>query len=222
MMNVASLHDRPREKLDRQGVSALTDRELLAVIVGHGAAGQTALDLAEAVLALAGSVPNLTRLDRRQLAIIRGIGSAQAGRLIAAIELGRRTMIEAAERRRFRCAGDVAAYLLPQYGAHPVERCGVVLLDTRHRLIGTRLISVGSLDASLAHPREVFREALLAGAAAVVVFHNHPSGDPQPSGEDVALTRRLVAAGSIVGIDLLDHLILADARFCSLREHEWP
>ena len=109
--------------------------------------------------------------------------------------------------------------LLPLHGAQGVEQTGVVLLDTRHRVLRSKLLSIGSLDASLVHPREVFREAVVSGASAVVVFHNHPSGDPAPSREDVDLTRRLVAAGEIMGIALLDHLILADSRYYSFREN---
>jgi DNA repair protein RadC len=112
----------------------------------------------------------------------------------------------------------VAAYVMPQFGSCAVEQFGVILLDSKHRVLKTRLLSVGSLDTSVVHPREVFRAAVFAGAAAVVLFHNHPSGDPTPSREDVELTRRLVSAGELMGIDVLDHIILADTRYVSLRE----
>jgi DNA repair protein RadC len=218
-MNELAPSDRPREKLARSGVGALGDNELLAVLIGHGGAGASALAVASRVLALAGGTHGLTRLHRDQLARVPGIGPAQAGRIQAAIELGRRTLLTVApERPRFLHPRDIAAYLLPQFGAFPVERFGVMLLDTRYRLLSTRLVSVGSLDASLANPREVFREALLAGAAALVAFHNHPSGDPTPSADDVALTARLRAAGEVVGVELVDHLVLADVEYCSLRE----
>ncbi len=211
--------DRPREKLQRNGASALGDNELLAVLIGHGRPGRNALVLANAILAAAGGVQGLTRLHGQQLVRVAGIGPAQAGRVQAAVELGRRTLTTSGPTRpRFVTPHEAAMYLLPQYGAYPVERFGVLLLDTRYRLIGARLISIGSLDASLAHPREVFREAVLMSAAVVLVFHNHPSGDPTPSDDDIALTRRLKSAGAIVGIDLLDHVILADARYCSMRE----
>jgi DNA repair protein RadC len=114
--------------------------------------------------------------------------------------------------------GSVAKMLLPQYGSRSVEQFGVVLLDTKRRVLRTTVVSVGTLDASIVHPREVFREATAAGAAALVLFHNHPSGDPEPSEEDVQLTRRLVAAGVLMGIDVIDHVILADARYCSLSQ----
>ena len=99
-----------------------------------------------------------------------------------------------------------------------MEQFGVVLLDTKHRLLRTTVLSVGTLDASIVHPREVFREATIGGAAAIVLFHNHPSGDPEPSRDDVVLTQRLVAAGVLMGIDVIDHIVLGDARYCSFRE----
>jgi DNA repair protein RadC len=161
-------------------------------------------------------------MDRRQLEAVTGVGPAQASRVQAAVELGRRTLVLSPKARpRFRNAQDLASFLLPQFGAHPVERFGVMLLDTRHRLLATRLVSIGTLDASVAHPREIFREALLGAAAAVAVFHNHPSGDPRPSEDDVALTTRLRQAGRVMGIDVIDHVILADTLYCSLRESEW-
>lgn len=214
-----SPHDRPREKLERCGVQSLGDNELLAVLIGHGGRGSDALSIANTVLQLAGGPAGLTRLQRDQLALVAGIGPAQASRIAAAVELGRRTLADRSQARpQFRHARDIAAFLLPQFGAHPVERFGVLLLDARYRLLATRLISVGSVDASLAHPREIFRGAIVAGAAAVVAFHNHPSGDPTPSREDCALTERLRRAGEIVGIELVDHVILADVAYQSLRE----
>jgi DNA repair protein RadC len=116
-------------------------------------------------------------------------------------------------------ARDVAEFLVPQFGTRPVEQFGVVLLDTKHRILRTTLLSVGTLDTSIVHPREVFRAAASAGAAALVLFHNHPSGDPTPSEDDVALTRRMVRAGELMGISVLDHVIVAENRFCSLKEH---
>ncbi|HSP90509.1 MAG TPA: JAB domain-containing protein, partial [Vicinamibacterales bacterium] len=114
--------------------------------------------------------------------------------------------------------GEVAMYLLPEFGARPVEQFGIVLLDTKHRLIRTSVLTVGTLDRSVVHPREVFREASSARAAGIVLFHNHPSGDPTPSADDVSLTRRLVAAGELMGIEVLDHVILTSTRYLSLRE----
>ncbi len=211
--------DRPREKLERSGASTLGDNELVAVILGHGTPGTGVRVAAEGILAAAGGIHGLVRLPIDRLARLAGVGRAQACRLAAAVELGRRTLLTAEpKRRQFLSPAEVGRYLLPQFGGHPVERFGVMLLDTRQRLLQTRLISVGSIDASLAHPREVFREALVAGAAAVVVFHNHPSGDPAPSREDIALTRRLGDAGVLVGVSLVDHVILGDTLYCSMKE----
>ena len=219
MLRIA-VQDRPREKLERAGPGALGDNELVAVLIGHGTAGSgDALGIANQLLTATGGVHGLTRLGREELARVPGIGAALASRLQAAVELGRRTLVTRPPARpRFMSAREVALFLLPQFGAAPVERFGIVLLDTRHRLIRTCLLSVGTLDASLASPREVFREALLTGAAAIVAFHNHPSGDPTPSEEDIALTRRLARAGSLIGIDLVDHMILADMKYWSMKE----
>jgi DNA repair protein RadC len=112
----------------------------------------------------------------------------------------------------------VAEHLLPQYGSRPVEQFGVLLLDTKHRVLRSTILSIGTLDASIVHPREVFREAIAGGAAAIVLFHNHPSGDPEPSREDTRLTQRLIAAGVLMGIGVLDHVILGEARYYSYRE----
>lgn len=218
-MNALASHDRPREKLARAGADALGDNELVAVLLGSGTRGRSALDVANGLLDSAGGLRSVARMGRDELARAHGIGGARAARIQAAIELGRRALTrDPADRPRFGTPHDVAAFLLPQFGSYPVERFGVLLLDTRHRLVRTRVLSIGSLDASVVHPREVFREAILAGAAALVLFHNHPSGDPSPSRDDVALTRRLVTAGDLVGIDVLDHLVLADSRYASMKE----
>jgi DNA repair protein RadC len=213
-----SPQDRPREKLERGGAAALGDNELLAVVIGHGTAGAGALDVANGLIAAAGGVHGLTRMHRDQIACVPGLGIALASRVQAAVELGRRTLLRPPpERPRVRTPADAAELLLPQYGAHPVERAGVLMLDAKHRLIRIQMISTGSLDTSLMHPREVFRPAVILGAAAVIVFHNHPSGDPSPSPDDLALTRRLVHAGAVIGVDLVDHVVLADSRYCSIR-----
>lgn len=113
---------------------------------------------------------------------------------------------------------DAAAFLLPAYGARAVEQFGLVLLDTRHRVLRTTIVASGTLNSTIVQPRDVFREAMLGSAAAVVVFHNHPSGDPTPSQDDIELTRRLRAAGVLMGIEVVDHLVLGDVRYCSLKE----
>jgi DNA repair protein RadC len=219
MMKSVAPHDRPREKLQRLGAAALGDNELLAIVLGQGHANASALDLANAVLA-AGGLRGLVRSDHGTLRRVRGIGTARAAQVMAAIELGRRTLTRVGEARpQLSSPRAVAEYLLPQFGNRPVEQFGVLLLDTKHRVLRASVLSVGTLDASIVHPREVFREATSAGAAGLVVFHNHPSGDPLPSEDDCRLTERLVAAGVLMGIAVLDHVILADEKYYSFREH---
>jgi DNA repair protein RadC len=217
-MKTVATHDRPREKLERLGPGALGDNELLAIVLGQGRANVSALDLANAMLA-DGGLRALLRARHGELLRVPGIGAARAAQVLAAIELGRRSFTRVDEvRPKLSSPRSVAEYLLPQFGNRPVEQFGVLLLDTKHRVLRASILSVGTLDASIVHPREVFREATAAGAAALVLFHNHPSGDPEPSEEDVRLTERLAAAGILMGIDVLDHVILADVKYYSFRE----
>ena len=217
-MKMVAEHDRPREKLERLGAESLGDNELLAIVLGHGRAETSALDLANALLA-SGGLRALVRARHEDLKRVKGIGAARAAQVLAALELGRRSLSRGAEDRpRLVSPRSVAEFLLPHYGTKPVEHFGVLLLDTRHRVVRTSVLSIGTLDASIVHPREVFREAATAGASAIVLFHNHPSGDPEPSVDDVALTDRLVAAGLLMGISVIDHVILAETRYYSFRE----
>ena len=218
-MKAVAPHDRPREKLQRLGAGAMGDNELLAIVLGHGRARSSALDLANAVLGAADGLHGLVRARYDELCAVPGIGRARAAQILAAVEMGRRTLTRASrERTQIVNPRTAAEFLLPQYGNRPVEQFGVLLLDTKHRVLRTVVLSVGTLDASIVHPREVFGAAAAAGAAALVLFHNHPSGDPKPSQDDVELTRRLAAAGVLMGIDVIDHVILADVRYYSFKE----
>jgi DNA repair protein RadC len=211
--------DRPREKLLRHGVSALGDNELVAVLLGSGRRGTDALAIANELLAARGGAHGLVRSTCDDLARIPGIGPVKAAQIVAAVELGRRTLAHGPSARvQLRTPRDAAAYLLPPFGSRPVEQFGVVLLDTKHRVLRTTVLAVGSLNSTVVEPREVFREAALGSAAAIVVFHTHPSGDPRPSPDDEELTRRLVAAGVVMGIDVVDHIILGDVRYWSFKE----
>ena len=212
-------HDRPREKLERLGAGGLGDNELIAVLIGSGSRDLDALGVANELIEHAGGVHALTKLGLDHLRSVRGVGPVRAARVMAAVELGRRTLVRGAtERPRLTTPRQLATYLLPQYGGGSVEQFGIVMLDTRHRVIRIKIVSIGSLDATVVHPREVFREAASASAAAIVLFHNHPSGDPTPSPDDLVLTTRMVSAGTIMGIDVVDHVILADQRYFSLVE----
>jgi DNA repair protein RadC len=211
--------DRPREKLLRHGVAALGDNELVALVLGSGFRRMGALGVANELLKAQGGLHGLVRSTSDDLARVAGIGHAKAAQLLAALELGRRTLAHApGERVRLRTPRDAAAYLLPAFGSRPVEHFGVVLLDARHHVLRTTVLAVGTSNTTIVQPRDVFREAVLGGASAFVVFHNHPSGDPTPSPDDVDLTRRLAAAGTLMGIDLVDHIVVADAGYCSLKE----
>src|SRR5258708_6261183 len=218
-MKTVAPHDRPREKRQRVGAGGLGDNELLAIVLGPGGPRTGALELANAVLDAVGGLHGLARATTDDLRRVPGIGGARAAQLVAAVEAGRRTLVRGRrDRLQFVTPRDAAEFLVPQFGTRPVEQFGGGLLDTKHRLLRTTVVSGGTLDASIVHPREVFRAAATAGAAALVLFHNHPSGDPTPSDDDIALTRRLVRAGDLMGLAVLDHVIVAESRFCSLRE----
>jgi DNA repair protein RadC len=209
--------ERPRERLARHGVAALSNRELLALLIGTGSARASSLDLADALLGR--GLRELASQSLSELEGRPGLGRAKAARVLAALEIGARLASEGlGSHPVFASAAEAARYLLPRYAARPVETFGLLALDVRRRLRHESVVSVGCLTASLVHPREVFQEAIARRAAAILVFHNHPSGDPEPSAEDLALTRRLASAGSLLGIELLDHLILGAGRYVSLRD----
>jgi DNA repair protein RadC len=218
-MRNLSPDDRPREKLRSHGAAALGDNELVALVLGHGSRGGDALSVANALLAAHGGLHGLMRCTIDDCRRIPGIGAARAAQIVAAVELGRRSLARRPSARlQIRRASDAAAYLMPRYVGRDVEHFGVVLLDIKHRVLRTVVLSSGTLNSTVVEPRDVYRAATSGGAAAIVVFHNHPSGDPTPSPEDVDLTRRLAAAGHLMGIDLVDHLILGDGRFWSFKE----
>ena len=218
-MKNLSPDDRPREKLWQHGASALGDNELIALVIAHGGRHGSALALANALLAAHDGLHGLSRCRSDDLARVAGIGPSRAAQIIAALELGRRTLTHApAERLQLSTPQAAALYLLPRFGGRTIEQFGLILLDTKNRIIRTSVIVRGTLNTSNVEPRDVFREATLGGAAAIVVFHNHPSGDPSPSEDDVDLTHRLVAAGVLMGIDVVDHIVLGDVRYCSFKE----
>jgi DNA repair protein RadC len=213
--------DRPREKLTRAGAAALGDNELVALVLGSGTRTRGALDVAHDVLHAAGGADGLLRLGLDELCAITGVGRARAARVLAAVELGRRALVrEAGDRPQFRSPLDLVHYLMPLYGGHRVERFGVLLLDSRLRLIRAAILTTGTVDGVVVEPRDVYREALLASATHVVAFHNHPSGDPAPSSADRVVTLRLRESGRSLGIPLMDHIILGAGRYFSFKT-EW-
>lgn len=218
-MRLLSPDDRPREKLWRLGPRSLGDNELLALVLGTGTGRRGALDVANAALSACGGVHGLVRATVDEMARVPGIGPARAAQVSAAVELGRRTLTEPVERRvLIQSPADAARLLMPRYAGRGSELFGLLLLDTKHRVLRTTVVAIGTLNRTIVEPRDVFREALLGSAAAVVLFHTHPSGDPQPSDDDDHLTRRLAAAGVLMGIDVIDHLVLGDVSYWSFKE----
>jgi DNA repair protein RadC len=211
--------DRPREKLLELGVESLGVNELVAILLGSGTRARSALELANHLLDRTGGLEGLSRSSPAALARVPGLKDARVAKILAAFELGRRAASPPlSSRPQFRLPGDAARFLLPRFGSRPLEAFGILVLDTRNRLKQLQIVSTGSLSGSLVHPREVFREATMLQGASIIAFHNHPSGDPEPSREDRELTLRLVRAGQILGIELLDHVIVASGRYWSFKE----
>ncbi len=211
--------ERPRERLLRCGSDALSSAELIAIVLGSGTEGDNALDLAERLLANLGGVRSLAGATVLELSAVRGIGPAKAAQLQAAAELGRRCMVsQPADRPRIRGPRDVWELLSHDLRDEVREHFFAILLDTRNGVLRRHVVSVGDLNSAIVHPREVFSPAIRHGAAALVVAHNHPSGDPTPSPEDVQVTKRLLDAGRLLGIELLDHVVLTESGWVSLKE----
>ena len=201
------------------GPRSLTRAELLALVIGSGTAGRSAITVASDLLQRHGSLGRLARLDVAGFCQLPGVGVATASRLAAALELGRRAAVEpTSPGEPIRGPSDVFRLVGPRLRDLGHEEFHALLLDTRHRVIRVVLITRGILDASLIHPREVFRAAVSEGAAGVILVHNHPSGDPAPSNEDRAVTRQLGEAGRAVGIPVLDHVVIGRGRYRSLAD----
>lgn len=211
--------DRPRERLATLGAEALSDAELLALLIRTGGPGADALTIAGRILGASGGLQGLMRMGPGELSATRGVGPAKCATLVASLEVARRLAGRRLEAgATIRSPEDVYRHFHPQLRHLEQERFHVILLDGRHRVLRHTLVSQGTLTASLVHPREVFRPALRESAAALILVHNHPSGDPTPSREDEEVTERLVRAGGILGIPVLDHVVVAERGYCSLRE----
>lgn len=207
--------ERPLYRLHRHGTDALATTELLALVLGTAEAP----GIADEILARYGSIHQLARASKAQLMKIRGIGEAQAGRLVAVLELSRRLQEPPAdERPRITSPATAANLLMPLLSHKTQEELHVVLLDTRNRVMGIRAIYKGSLNSSMVRIGELFRPAIEAPAAAIIAAHNHPSGQADPSPEDLAVTRQIVQAGKLLDIELLDHLIIGQGVYVSLKE----
>jgi DNA repair protein RadC len=211
--------ERPRERLKDTGEGALSTSELLAIILRTGTGGESAMDMASRLLSSYGGLAGLARASFAELLAERGMGEAKTSQLKSALELGRRMLLSSPEDRFLvRSPSDVAQLLMAEMAHLQQEHFQVLYLDTRNRLLGSETVYVGSLNASHIRVAEVFRDAVKRSCAAIIVAHNHPSGDPTPSPEDVEVTRQLVAAGNLLDIEVLDHLVIGQQRFISLRE----
>ncbi|MDD4859190.1 MAG: DNA repair protein RadC [Dehalococcoidales bacterium] len=211
--------ERPRERLQRLGVEALSAQEILALIMGRGISGESVMVTAQRLLSQFGNLKGIAGASLEELAQVRGIGNAKACQLKASCELANRldNRAESMNKMVVKTPEDVAGVVQGKLKGKQKEYFLTLLLDTRSQLIRIAEISVGSLDSSIVHPREVFKEALAASAASVIFVHNHPSGDPQASADDIKLTKALVEAGRIMGIEVLDHVIIGDHKFMSLK-----
>lgn len=213
------LSERPRERLQKLGVEALSAQEILALILGRGIAGESVMVTAQRLLSRFGNLKGIAGASIEELAQVRGIGIAKASQLKAAFELVSRLegYTDTGDKPLVRTPEEVAALVRGKLKGKKKEYFLALLLDTRNQLIKVSEISIGSLDASIVHPREVFKEVISASAASVIFAHNHPSGNPEASEDDIKLTKRLVEAGEILGIDVLDHIIIGDKSYLSLK-----
>ncbi|WP_425446576.1 RadC family protein [Dethiothermospora halolimnae] len=212
--------ERPREKLLKFGVKSLSNAELLAIIIRTGNRSDTALELSHKLLTMdKRGLAFLTELSIEEITKIKGIGKCKASQIMATLEMSRRiASIKAIDKLKITSPSDVSNVLMEEMRYLKKEYFKVILLDTKNQIISIENISIGNLNSSIVHPREVFSVAIKRSSASIILTHNHPSGDPTPSGEDINVTNRIVASGNILGINVLDHIIIGDGNYVSLKE----
>ncbi|PEJ31923.1 RadC family protein [Bacillus pseudomycoides] len=211
--------EQPRERLLVEGASSLSNRELLAVLLRTGSKEESVLTLADQILYHFDGLRMLKDATIEEMTSIHGVGIAKASQLIAAFELGRRMVrLEYQNRYSIRSPEDCASYMMEEMRFLQQEHFVCLYLNTKNQVMHRQTVFIGSLNASIVHPREVFKEAFRHAAASIICLHNHPSGDPTPSREDIEVTKRLVECGRIIGIEVLDHIIIGDHKFVSLKE----
>jgi DNA repair protein RadC len=211
--------ERPRERLEKYGAGSLSNAELLAIILRTGVGGENVLNLATRLLVRFGDLIGLARASFSELCEEKGIGMAKAAQLKAAMELGRRLLIASPEERpQVKSPADAANLMMMEMSMLEQEHMRLILLDSKNYVLNTPTMYIGSLNTSVIRVGELFREAIKQNCAAIIVVHNHPSGDPTPSPEDVAVTELITQAGQLLDIDVLDHLIIGQQRYVSLKE----
>lgn len=224
MMKDLPEDERPREKMLAKGPQSLSDAELLAILLRTGRANESVMRLAERVLdefkkSGMDKMEALGRLTPREISNIKGIGAAKAVTIAAAVELGKRmAALGPGKQVVIRSPQDAANLMMPRLRYETKELFFAIMLSTKNHVVATSLISMGTLNASLVSPRELFREAITHHAASIILAHNHPSGDPTPSSDDIVLTKRLVEIGVLLEISVLDHVIIGDGKYVSLKE----
>ncbi|MGA9289048.1 MAG: DNA repair protein RadC [Anaerobacillus sp.] len=211
--------ERPRERLVKEGPETLSNQELLAIILRTGTKQESVLQLSYRIIQYFEGLRLLKDASIEELTSLNGVGPAKAVQLIAAMELGRRvSRLQQEERYTIRSPEDGANYVMEDMRFLSQEHFVCLYLNTKNQVLHRQTVFVGSLNASIVHPREVFREAFRRSAASLICFHNHPSGDPTPSREDIEVTKRLSECGKMLGIEMLDHIIIGDQKFISLKE----
>lgn len=219
LMRDVPVEERPRERMIRDGAQSLNNAELLAILLRTGSSGQSVMGLAEQLLARFGGLRSLMDTDFREMTDIPGMGPAKALQVQAAIEIGKRiARLSRQPVTVIRSPRDAADLFMDRLRFEKKEYFIVVHLDTKNQVIAEEVVSIGSLDSSIVHPREIFKTALKKSSASIICIHNHPSGDPTPSREDVLVTKRLAEVGQIMGIEVLDHIVVGEQRFASLKE----
>ncbi len=211
--------ERPRERLAKYGAESLSTIELMAIVLRTGTADLSVLEVAKLLLAKFESLPSIAAASLQELCTVRGVGKTKAIQLLAAFELGKRLQTaRLTEDQALSSPQEVAGFLMPRLRFLDQEHFLTLHLNTKNRLLSMETISIGTLDASLVHPREVFKAAIRQSSASLILAHNHPSGDPRPSQEDIKLTHRLKESGELLGIPILDHVIIGDHKYYSMKE----
>lgn len=211
--------ERPRERLLKLGPEALSGQELLAVIIGRGVAGKSVMTLSQELLSNFGSIGAINQATIEQLCEIKGIGPAKAAQLLACFELAERGKLDTEPKKYdIKSPETLVKILRSTLKDKAKEHFKLVILDSRNRIITITNVSTGTLNANLAHPREIFKDAISHNAASVILCHNHPSGDPEPSEDDLKITKQLTEAGKILGIEVLDHIIIGQEKYFSFKD----
>lgn len=214
--------ERPRERLERKGPKVLSNIELLAILIRTGSKQKSAINLAEEIVRKFPNLYTLRNITIDELMTIKGIGKAKAIQILAAIELGSRTSQYVLERgMQIRSPSDCAEFITEEVKTLEQEHFIGIYLDTKNRILAKKTLFIGSLNRSLVHPREVFKEALKHGCASIILVHNHPSNDVTPSPQDISITKRLIEIGELIGIEILDHLIVGANNYLSMREAKY-